>query len=187
VSKCATTLWKYPFLGTKPVHRFAYSTFLVGSVPGTPLQVPVFMCPPHCRIERAESQLAAVQEQYGLSDIYLYRSGTGFSAICLRTFPLRRLEKIIRASGSMNYGTLVKYRQLFFRVGEVRDEKWQLLAGQPGFVKIIPAPEENNARFISRSHYHFMKDVIPMLRTTQECTGKGPSSLPTRSMKSRYR
>jgi DNA primase catalytic subunit len=158
---------------SKPIPAFSYSTFLVSSVPGTMLQVPLFTYPPHCRIGRIEPLLATVQEQYGLSDIYLYRSGTGVSAICLRTFPLRRLEKIIRASGSANYGTLVKYKQLFFRVGEVRDENQILMSGPPEYVKTLPAPEGNNARFISRPHYHFMKDVIPSLREYPRMHGKG--------------
>jgi hypothetical protein len=158
---------------SKPIPAFSYSTFLVSSVPGTMLQVPLFTYPPHSRIGRIEPLLATVQEQYGLSDIYLYRSGTGVSAICLRTFPLRRLEKIIRASGSANYGTLVKYKQLFFRVGEVRDENQILMSGPPEYVKTLSAPEGNNARFISRPHYHFMKDVIPSLREYPRMHGKG--------------
>jgi len=120
-----------------------------------------------------ESLLVAVQEQYGLSDIYLFRSETGISAICLRTFPLQRLEKIIRASGSTNYGTLVKYKQLFFRVGEVRDENHQLIAGQPEFIKTLPATEDKNARFISRPHYQFMKDFFPDLGKYPRMHGKG--------------
>lgn len=158
---------------SKPALRFSYSTFLVSSVPQTPLQVPLFMFSPHNRIERVVSMLTAVQEQYGLSDIYLYRSGTGISAICLRTFSIRRLEKIIRASGSTNFGTLVKYKQLFFRIGEVRDENQKLLAKTPEFVKTLAAPQENNARFISRPHYYFMKEFIPSLRTYPRMHGGG--------------
>jgi hypothetical protein len=137
------------------------------------LQVPLFVFPPHTRIGQVESLLSAVQHQYGLSDIYLYRSGTGISAICLRTFPVRRLEKIIRASGSVNYGTLVKYKQLFFRVGEVRDENRQLLFEAPGFVKILPAPQENNARFVSLPHYRFLKDFVPSPWEYPRMHGKG--------------
>jgi hypothetical protein len=103
----------------------------------------------------------------------VYRSATGISALCLRTFPLRRLEKIIRASGSANYGTLVKYKQLFFRVGGVRDENQDLVTGPPEFVKTLPAPEENNARYISRPHYDFMKDFLPPLRKYPRMHGKG--------------
>jgi DNA primase catalytic subunit len=158
---------------SKPTPRFSYSTFLVSSVPGTTLQVPVFLFPPHSHIGRIESRLAGVQRQYGLSDIYLYRSGTGISAICLRTFPIRRLEKIIRASGSANYGTLVKYKQLFFRVGEVRDENRQLVCGAPEFVKILPAQKEDNARFVSLPHYCFLKDFVPSLGEYPRMHGKG--------------
>jgi hypothetical protein len=158
---------------SKPTARFSYSTFLVSAVPGTPLQVPLFTYPPHTRIERVESMLTEVQAQYGLSDLYLYRSGTGISAICLATFPLRRLEKIIRASGSVNFGTLVKYRQLFFRVGEVRNENQEFVNGPPEFVKTLAAPDENNARFISRPHYHFLNDFCPALRKYPRMHGNG--------------
>ena len=158
---------------SKPTAAFSYSTFLVSSVPGTTVQVPLFTYPSYSRIERIEPLLIAVQEQYGLSDMYLYRSGTGISAVCLRTFPLRRLEKIIKASGSVNYGTLVKYKQLFFRVGEVRDENQDLISGPPEFVKVLPAEEENNARYISRPHYEFMKNFVPGLRDYSRMHGEG--------------
>lgn len=158
---------------SKPIPAFSYSTFLVSSVPGITLQVPFFEFP-RTSPERAVLLLAKTQEQYGLSDIFLYRSGNGSAAICLRTFPLRRLEKIIRASGSANYGTLVKYRHLFFRVGEVRDENQDLLSGPPEFVRIIPATDENNARYISRPHFEFLKDFLPVLREYPRMHGKGP-------------
>ena len=161
---------------SKPIPRFSYSTYLDSTVPGTPLQVPFFIFPA-TSAGRAESRLSAVQEQYGLSDIYLYRSGTGISALCLRTFPMRRLEKIIKASGSANLGMLEKFRHLFFRIGEVRDEDQNLLSGPPVFLKTITAPEENNARFISGPHYHFMKDFLPCLRTYQRMHGEGDVSL----------
>jgi hypothetical protein len=135
--------------------------------------VPLFEFP-RTSPERAGLLLAETQEQYGLSDIFLYRSGNGSAAICLRTFPLRRLEKIIRASGSANYGTLVKYRHLFFRVGEVRDENQDLLSGPPEFIRIIPATDENNARYISRPHFEFLKDFVPFLREYPRMHGKGP-------------
>jgi hypothetical protein len=36
------------------------------------------------------------------------------------------LEKIIGASTSANYGALLKYKQLFFREGEKKDEHQRL-------------------------------------------------------------
>jgi hypothetical protein len=158
---------------SKPATRFSYATFLVSCVPGIPLQVPFFIFPPRSSLARTVSVLTAVQEQYGLGDIYVFRSTTGIAAICLRTFPLRRLEKIIKASGSVNFGTLVKYKQLFFRVGEVRNEDQKLMAEAPEYVTTIAAPEENNARYISRPHYQFMKDFLPVLRNYPRMHGKG--------------
>jgi DNA primase catalytic subunit len=158
---------------SKPTPRFSYATFLVSSVPGTSLQVPLFTFPPYSRMEKVESLLTAAQKQYRLSDIYLYRSSTGIAAICLRTFPIRRLGKIIKASGSVNYGTIVKYKQLFFRVGEVRDENRKLIAGQPEYVKTLPAKDADNARFVSRPHYQFMKDFGMVLREYPRMHGDG--------------
>jgi len=158
---------------SKPKPAFSYSTYLVSCVPGIALQVPLFVFPPGSRPEGIEAALINVQEQYGLSDIYLYRSGRIITAICLRTFPLRRLEKIIRASGSANYGTLVKYRQLFLRVGETRDENNNLVTGSPAFVRTLPAPDENNTRFISLPHYRFLKEFLPSLREYPRMHGTG--------------
>lgn len=158
---------------SKPAPRFSYSTFIISSVPKTTLQVPFFTFPPHSRIERVISLLTAVQEGYGLSDIYLYLSGTGISAVCLRTFPLRRLEKIIRASGSTNFGTLIKYKQIFFRIGEVRDENQNIIAGTPVFLKTLVALEENNDHYVSRPHYEFLKEFVPALRLYPRMHGGG--------------
>ena len=47
------------------------------------------------------------------------------------------------------------------------------LAGPPEYVKTLPAPEENNARFVSRPHYQFMKDFVPVLREYPRMHGDG--------------
>jgi hypothetical protein len=158
---------------SEPTPRFSYATYLVNTVGGTPLQVPFFSYPPGCRATAIENVLRTVQEQYGLTDIYLYRSGTAFCALSLGTFPIRRLEKIIKASGSSNFGTLVRYRQLFFRVGEVRDDAGRLVNGPPEFVKTLPAPGENNCRYVSRPHHAFLQDFIPGLPDYPRMHGEG--------------
>jgi hypothetical protein len=106
-------------------------------------------------MQKIVMELTSLQDSYGLSDILLYRSETEITAICLRTFPLRRLEKIIAASTSINYGLLLKYRQLFFRVGEKKDDCQQVRASAPVYIRTIPAIQENNAHFISRPHFMF--------------------------------
>jgi hypothetical protein len=158
---------------SKPPSRFSYATYLSNAVPGLALQIPFFTYPPRRNLQKIETELARLQNQYHLSDVYLYHSETGISAVCLRTFQLRRLEKIIAASSSTNYGTLLKYHQLFFRVGEIQDEDGRVLAGPPVFEKVIPSPEKYNAHFISSPHYHFFSDFLPRLDPYQRVHGKG--------------
>jgi hypothetical protein len=138
-----------------------YSTFLINAVPGIDRQVPVFVYPRRRNLQKIEEELKRIQQVYGLSDIYLYQSETEYSAICLRTFPLSRLRKIIGASTSTNYGTLLKYHQLFFRVGETRDANGTLCAGAPVYQKTIPG-HGNNGHYVSRPHYRFLSDFLPL-------------------------
>jgi VanZ family protein len=158
---------------SKPPTRFSYATYLSNAVPGTALQIPFFIYPPRRNLQKIETELAGLQNRYQLSDIYLYRSDTEISAACLRTFQLRRLEKIIASSSCTNYGTLLKYHQLFFRVGEIQDAGGRVLSGPPLFEKIITAPEKYNAHFISLPHYHFFSDFLPRLDPCQRLQGKG--------------
>ena len=162
---------------SKPHPSFSYSTFLVNTVPGIDRQIPFFTYPPQRNIGKIRNELALLQNDYGLSDIYLYRSGTGISAFCLRTFPLRRLEKIIGASTSTNYGTILKYKQLFFRVGETRDEEQNMIDGSPRYEETLEAPDDNNAHFISRPHFRFFSDYPLPFRQYPRMHGAGDISL----------
>ena len=147
---------------SKPLSPVSYATFLVNAVPGIERQVPVFTYPPWRSSEKIEAELTRLQQAYGLSDIYLYRSGTGFSAICLRTFPLRRLEKILKNSTSTNTGTLLKYHQLFFRVGKKEGADGTVSDGAPAYVKTLPAGPGGNEHFVSLPHYRFLADFLPL-------------------------
>ena len=158
---------------SKPQHSFSYATFLVNAVPGIDRQIPFFVYSPRRNLQKIVAELVTLQDTYGLSDIYLYRSETGISAICLRTFPLRRLEKIIAASTSINYGLLLKYKQLFFRVGEKKDDHQQVCASAPVYFRSIPAPEKNNAHFVSRPHYTFFSQFGLSLCEYPRMHGKG--------------
>lgn len=140
---------------SKPYHPVSYATFLVNAVPGIERQIPFFSYPARRNLKKIDAELIALQDSYGLSDIHLYKAENEITAVCLRTFPLLRLEKIIAASTSSNYGTLVKYKQLFFRVGEKKDENMKICATAPVYIKSILAPPENNTHFISRPHYQF--------------------------------
>jgi hypothetical protein len=147
---------------SKPQNPVSYATFLVNAVPGIGRQIPFFVYPARRNPAKIEAELKSLQQVYGLTDIYLYRSETELSAICLRTFPLPRLEKILMASTSMNKGTLLKYRQLFFRLGEKMTSDGRVCASAPVYEKTISAPPENNRYYVSRPHHEFFSDFIAL-------------------------
>jgi len=162
---------------SKPHPAFSYATFLVNAVPGIDRQVPFFVYPAQRNMQKIKNELASLQNNYGLSDICLYRSETETSAFCLRTFPLRRLEKIIGASSSTNYGTILKYKQLFFRVGDTRDERQNVITGPPRYESTLEAPGANNAHFISRPHFQFFSQFSLPLRSYPRMHGTGDITL----------
>ncbi len=158
---------------SKPETPVTYATFLINAVPGIRRQVPFFDYSPRRNVQKIASELSGLQETYGLSDIYLYRSDKEISAVCLRTFPLRRLEKIISASGSRNFGTLLKYKQLFLRIGEERDMDQEVCAGTPAYLMTIHAPDRNNEHFVSLPHCRFFSGCGTPVRPYRRQHGKG--------------
>jgi hypothetical protein len=158
---------------SKPHRPVSYATFLLNTVPGSGLQIPFFIYPARRPLHKVVAGLDDVQERYGLSDIYLYQSDDCTTAVCLRTFPIRRLEKIISASGSVNYGTLVRYRQLFFRVGERKDERQQVLAGTPKYLQTLAAMDEGNCHYVSGPHAGFFAGYGAPIREYLQVHGRG--------------
>ena len=158
---------------SKPQPAFSYATFLVNTVPGIDRQIPFFLYPSRRNLKKIKDELVSLQNGYGLSDIYLYCSGTNIAAVCLRTFSLRRLEKIIGASSSSNYGTILKYKQLFFRVGETTDEYQNVISSSPRYLTTLEAPDGNNAHFISRPHLQFFSGFTLPFRTYPRMHGNG--------------
>ena len=136
-------------------------------------QIPFFEYSPRRDVQKIAGELSGLQETYGLSDIYLYRSEKEISAVCLRTFPLRRLEKIVGASGSRNFGTLLKYKQLFLRVGEERDMYHGVRAGTPAYLLTVPAPDRNNEHFVSLPHLRFFSGCGTPVGPYRRQHGKG--------------
>ena len=147
---------------SKPQPPCAYATFLTSAVPGIMRHVPFFVYPAHRNLEKIRADLVGLQRTYGLSDIFLFRSGTDVTGVCLRTFPAERLEKIHKASRATNTGTLLKYHQLFFRVGSKQDSDGHVIAGVPEYIGMIPAPADHNAHFVSLPHYRFLADFLPV-------------------------
>jgi hypothetical protein len=172
---CRIIPWLCHRLGvrSKPDIPVTYATFLGNAVPGVRLQVPFFEYSPRRDIRKITAELEALQDTYGLSDCYVYHSEKEIAAVCLRTYPLRRLEKIIAASRSRNYGTLLKYKQLFLRVGTERNIDQGVSAGTPAYVLTVPAPEPNNGHYVSLPHYRFFSGCGLPLREYPRQHGTG--------------
>ena len=154
-----------------PSPRFSYVSFLVNCVPGIKRHITFLEYPANRNTKitkRIENELMEIQDMYDLSDIYLFKSKSRITAISLRTFQMRRLEKILKASSSVNYNSLIKYRQLFFRVGPKRDPDQKIVEDVPEYIKTIKTAKRdgtNNPGFISKPHYSFFEGFgIPMCR-----------------------
>jgi DNA primase catalytic subunit len=143
---------------SKPQISF-YASFLVNNVPGTRRKIPFF----EYRIDRKQGipaikeKLADTQKKYCLPDIYLFSCGTTLSGICLASFDNRRLEKIIKYSGSENYNTLIKYKQLYLRVGTKKDLHMDDMEDMPKYLETLenPDPKAEN-KYLSRPHVLFL-------------------------------
>ena len=162
-------------IGVRLGPKYCYASFLTNCVPGIKRSIPFFEFPLNqsTKIKKIENKLAEIQCNYNLSDIYLFKSESKITAISLRTFQLRRLEKIIKASSSINYNSLVKYKQLFFRVGSKKDHKRRILEDSPKYVKTIKADEDKNSNFISKPHLSFFKSFDIPMRWYRFMHGKG--------------
>jgi DNA primase catalytic subunit len=163
---------------SKPQISF-YASFLVNNVPGTRRKIPFF----EYRIGRKQGipaikiKLSDTQKKYNLPGIYLFSSGTTLSGICLASFDQRRLEKIIKYSGSENYNSLIKYKQLFFRIGTKKDQEMRDIEDTPEYIETIenPDPKAEN-KYLSRPHELFLltQDVPVKSRGRTHGTEKIP-------------
>lgn len=138
---------------------FSYASYITNTVPGIRRMVPFFEFYPRMGLETAEKILLDVQADYHLPDIYLFNSESRISALSLRTFQFRRIAKIVRASGSRDYGSFLKFHHQFFRVGNRTDSAGSLIESAPSFVKILPGDKPDNVQFASRPHWEFLRST----------------------------
>ena len=149
--------------------RFSYASYVTNQVPGIDRMIPFFEFPSRLGLNRAEKILRDVQSDYNLSDIYLFRSESSLSALALRTFDYRRVAKIVRASGSRDYGALLKFRRQVFRVGNRVDSAGCLIEAAPTFDTILESDEPAKLQFVSRPHREFLRSFgVPVCEYPHE-------------------
>ena len=153
--------------------RFSYASYMTSRVPGIRRMVPFFEFPLRMGLDKAEKILRPIQESYELSDIYLFTSASCISGLALSTFQFRRAAKIVRASGSRDYGSLLKYRRQYFRVGERADSAGCVIEPAPVFARIIPCDEAGSLQYVSRPHADLLRTFHVPLRSYPNAHGKG--------------
>jgi DNA primase catalytic subunit len=160
-------------LGVRLRPKFYYSSFLTNQVSGIKRLLPFFEYPSGRNRDKITDELRRLQDRYNLSDIYLFESESRVTAICLRTLQMRRLEKVMKASSSINTNSLLKYKQLFFRIGSKMDQNRRVLEPPPGYMKTLEAGERGNLNFVSRPHHVFLKGFKVPLRQYKFMHGRG--------------
>ncbi|MBS3067808.1 hypothetical protein J4450_03840 [Candidatus Micrarchaeota archaeon] len=133
---------------------FYLTTFLSNTVIGPKDRcVPFFVY--NRRLEKVERELLELQSTYTLGNIYVLSSENSTFAFSIDSLPLRRMEKILKASSSSGINKLLKYKQLFMRIEQEEDKDGKILKEKPKLVKILFAESKH---IQSAGHAQFLKD-----------------------------
>jgi DNA primase catalytic subunit len=143
-------------LGVRPKPTFCYSTFFTNNIPETRLKIPVFEFGTWMKLEKVISVIEKVQEKYCLGDIILFGDRNRYWAVSLKAVSQRRIEKILRASGSLNLNQCKKYGCTYTRVGKSIGVKGEVLQDEPKFIKVLTSSFRGQA---SRTHYEFLTSL----------------------------
>ena len=145
---------------TKAAHtpRLCYTSYLQSNVLGTKGRHAAILGLEGSSVKRVELRLRSLIQDFGLTDVYLFRAPDRFVAISLRTFQRNRYQKILDAARAENAKQLRKYNVCSVRVGGLVSQDQEELEPHISFVKVILAPEKNNQHyFISAGHLEFIK------------------------------
>ena len=140
----------------KPKPSRHYSTFFTNNIPETRLKIPVLEFGYWMKLEKVFSVIEKVQEKYCLGDIILFEDNTRYWAVSLKAVSRRRIEKILRASGSLNLNQCKKYGCTYTRVGKSIGVKGEIVQDEPKFIKTLASSFQGQA---SRTHYEFFTSL----------------------------
>ena len=136
----------------------AYTTFITSSVLGTKGRHAVLLSLPKGSQERVVRTLRKVQEEYDLTDIYLFELPNAYQAICLKTVQRNRYQKILDLVRSPSAGQLRNYDRVSLRMGPLVDQEMKVLEPSAQFVTYLECPPEvRDSNFVSQGHINFLK------------------------------
>ncbi len=135
-----------------------YTTFITSSVLGTKGRHAVLLSLPKGSQERAVRTLRQVQEEYDLTDIYLFELPNAYQAICLKTVQRNRYQKILDMAWSPSASQLRNYDRVSLRMGPLVDQEMKVLEPSAQFVTYLEcAPKVRDGNFVSQGHINFLR------------------------------
>jgi hypothetical protein len=138
--------------------RYGYTTFITSSVLGIKGRHAVLLSFPNRSQKRVETNLKKVQENYNLTDIYLFKLPKMFQAICLKTIQRNRYQKILDVTKSISANQLRNYNRVSLRMGPLVGREMQILEPPAKFITILECESEvRNKNYVSQGHINFLK------------------------------
>jgi hypothetical protein len=135
-----------------------YTTFITSSVLGTKGRHAVLLTLPKGMLESVTMRLARAQQEYDLTDIYIFELPRSYQVICLKTVQRNRYQKILDSVRSPSAGQLRRYERVSLRMGPLIDQNMRELEPSARFVTFLECPEAIRERtFVSRGHIDFLE------------------------------
>jgi hypothetical protein len=135
-----------------------YTTFITSSVLGTKGRHAVLISLPKDPLERVVRTVRQVQEDYGLTDLYLFELPRAYQAICLKTVQRNRYQKILDSAHSPSAGQLRNYDRVSLRMGPLVDREMKVLEPSAQFVTFLECPPDvRESNFVSQGHINFLR------------------------------
>ena len=107
-----------------------YTTFITSSVLGTKGRHAVLLTLPKGMLESVTMRLARAQQEYDLTDIYIFELPRSYQVICLKTVQRNRYQKILDSVRSPSAGQLRRYERVSLRMGPLIDQNMRELERQ---------------------------------------------------------
>jgi len=115
-----------------------------------------FIVLPSDNIEKQLIKLNRLQHQYSLGPLFILRYSNSIGAISLKALSRRRIEKILRNAGSLNYSVFKKYKYVWIRFSNIFEEHNKNIENAPYYIDILEGKMNGQA---SRPHIFFLKQI----------------------------
>ena len=150
--------------------------FVKNNVQGTKDRYVLFLRFKHIWLDGVIKRLKEIQERFNLTDIYVFGSEVRhrYSAICLKTMQLRRINKIIKVSDSVD--KISSSKSSYLQVSNFFNEKGEKIGDDFKFITVIRAfPGVNERNFVSKGHLKLLEKLkvplskYPLQHGYEEC------------------